>query len=79
MFFLRRSRRSDATLFACVTEAVVSSRRPNEDQDAGNDPLPSAVLREKLQEAQKILGSICTFVSRRICCFYNQSLEEKVI
>lgn len=66
------------TFCPSVTEAFFSSRRSDEDQHAGNRPFRSfhhLPLREKLREAQKILGSICTFVSRRISWFAGQQSE----
>lgn len=68
----------DVTFCPSVTEAFFSSRRSDEDQHAGNRPfsffhhLPP---REELREAQKILGSICTFVSRQISWFAGQQSE----
>lgn len=66
------------TFCPSVTEAFFSSCRSDEDQHAGNRPFHSfhhLPLREKLREAQKILGSICTFVSQRISWFAGQQSE----
>lgn len=68
----------DVTFVPSATEAFFSSRRTNEDQHAGKRPFCSfhhLPLREKLREAQKILSSICTFVSRRSSWFAGQQSE----
>lgn len=75
---LSSSQLPDVTFCPSVTEAFFSSRRSDEDQHAGRRPFRSfhhLPLRGKLREAQKILGSICTFVSRRIGWFARQQSE----
>lgn len=48
---------ADVTFFAFVTEAIISFRRTNEDQDAGNHPFslfsPSAVCEKSSEKLRK--------------------------